>query len=159
MPLDRYISPRKAEWPVADFVVGNPPFLGKGESMRSALGDGYLGALRSTWPAAPESADFVMVWWHKAASLTRSGQLERFGFITTNSIKQTFNRRAIETAMAALPPSPPGRGVGGEGLRLRRSGISSSSAPHPTLSRGERAIRWRCRGERALPRKHRRAPR
>ena len=101
VPLERYLNPRKAEWPVADFVVGNPPFLGKGESMRSALGDGYLDALRSTWPAVPESADFVMYWWHKAAELTRAGALERFGFITTNSIKQTFNRRVIEAALSA----------------------------------------------------------
>lgn len=101
VPLERYVKPRKAEWPAADFVVGNPPFLGKGESMRSALGDGYLDALRSTWPAVPESADFVMYWWYKAALLTRAGAIERFGFITTNSIKQTFNRRVIEAALSA----------------------------------------------------------
>lgn len=27
--LYRYINTRKAEWPAADYVVGNPPFIGK----------------------------------------------------------------------------------------------------------------------------------
>ncbi len=102
VPLERYVNPRKAAWPQADFVVGNPPFIGA-STMRSALGDGYTEALRAAWPDVPESADFVMVWWHHAALLTQYGALERFGFITTNSIRQTFNRRVIEAAMQ--PPS------------------------------------------------------
>jgi hypothetical protein len=27
-PLQRYINPRKATWPQADYIVGNPPFIG-----------------------------------------------------------------------------------------------------------------------------------
>ncbi len=94
-PIERYINPRKAEWPQADFVVGNPPFIGN-KRMRTALGDGYVEALRSAWKDVPDSADFVMFWWDHAAELTRHGKLERFGFITTNSISQTFNRRVLE---------------------------------------------------------------
>jgi len=37
----------------------------------------------------------VMYWWHKAAELTRAGKVQRFGFITTNSISQAFNRRVV----------------------------------------------------------------
>ncbi|MCB0004754.1 MAG: hypothetical protein KDH86_19585, partial [Anaerolineae bacterium] len=44
----RYINPRKAEWPEADFVVGNPPFVGNFK-MRDALGSGYVDALRGTY--------------------------------------------------------------------------------------------------------------
>ncbi len=98
VPLERYVNPRKAAWPEADFVVGNPPFIGN-KRMRTALGDGYVEALRGAWPDVTESADFVMYWWHHAAVLTQRGALERFGFITTNSIRQTFNRRVIEAAM------------------------------------------------------------
>ncbi|MEK7731275.1 MAG: DNA methyltransferase, partial [Planctomycetota bacterium] len=29
MVVEKYINPRKAEWPPADFVIGNPPFIGK----------------------------------------------------------------------------------------------------------------------------------
>ncbi|GAB2612969.1 class I SAM-dependent DNA methyltransferase [Novilysobacter erysipheiresistens] len=94
-PVEQYVNPRKAAWPEADFIVGNPPFIGN-KRMRTALGDGYVEALRGAWPEMPESADFVMYWWHHAAQLTRRGAVERFGFITTNSIRQSFNRRVLE---------------------------------------------------------------
>ncbi|WPP45563.1 class I SAM-dependent DNA methyltransferase [Pseudomonas sp. AN-1] len=99
----RYLNPRKAEWPQADYIVGNPPFIGA-STMRRALGDGYVDAVRGTWPEVPESADFVMHWWHIAAESVRAGKVRQFGFITTNSIKQTFNRRVIETQLGAKNP-------------------------------------------------------
>ena len=96
----RYLNPRPAEWPAADFIVGNPPFIGD-KRLRLALGDGYVDALRSTISEVPESAEFVMYWWHHAASLVRAGAARRFGFITTNSLRQTFNRRVIEAHLGA----------------------------------------------------------
>lgn len=99
----RYINPRKAEWPQADYIVGNPPFIGA-STMRRALGDGYVDAVRNTWPEVPESADFVMYWWHIAAETVRAGNAQRFGFITTNSIKQTFNRRVLQAQLEAKDP-------------------------------------------------------
>lgn len=95
-----YLRPRPAKWPQADFIVGNPPFIGKGEPMRSLLGDGYTEALRAAYPKVPESADFVMYWWEKAARATRQGEVRRFGLITTNSLRQTFNRRVLEPHLA-----------------------------------------------------------
>ncbi len=101
--VERYVNPRQAVWPEADFVVGNPPFIGA-STLRRALGDGYVDALRATWKEVPESADFVMHWWHIAGELARAGRIRRFGFITTNSIRQTFNRRVVEAQLAAQPP-------------------------------------------------------
>ena len=103
VPLERYVNPRRAEWPEADFVVGNPPFIGAGP-MRRTLGDGYVDALRGAWPEVPESADYVMYWWERAAELARTGHLRRFGFITTNSLRQTFNRRVLERHLKAAEP-------------------------------------------------------
>jgi len=103
IPRERYTNPRPACWPQADVIVGNPPFIGAA-SMCQALGDGYTEALRAAWPEVPESADFVMFWWHHAADLTRRGEIRRFGFITTNSLKQTFNRRVLEHHLAGQPP-------------------------------------------------------
>ncbi|WP_338415233.1 DNA methyltransferase [uncultured Sphaerotilus sp.] len=103
VPEWRYVNPRQAEWPQAEFIVGNPPFIGAGP-MRLALGDGYTQTLRATWPEVPESADFVMYWWHQAAQQVRTGRVERFGFITTNSLRQTFNRRVIEQHLNAKEP-------------------------------------------------------
>lgn len=98
-----YVNPRQAEWPKADFIVGNPPFIGN-KRMRVALGDGYADALRAAWPEIPESADFVMYWWHKAAETVRQGEAVRFGLITTNSLAMIFNRRVIEDHLTATPP-------------------------------------------------------
>jgi len=99
-PVYDYIEPEMAEWPEADFIVGNPPFIGKGEAMRKALGEGYTDAIREAYyRRVPQSTDFVMFWWYKAAGLVRKERPARFGFITTNSISQTFNRRVIEKQM------------------------------------------------------------
>lgn len=96
-----YIKPRATNWPDADFIVGNPPFIGK-LKFREDLGDGYVEALRKSYPDVPESADLVMYWWHKAALAVRGWVQEksvgcrRFGLITTRSAKQTFNVRVIQ---------------------------------------------------------------
>lgn len=91
----RYINPRKADWPEVDFIVGNPPFIGS-KRMRAVLGDGYVDALQDAWPEVPEASDFVMRWWHHAAAAVRSGHVQRFGFITSNSLRQIYVRRAVE---------------------------------------------------------------
>lgn len=103
LPLYRYQHPRPADWPQADFIIGNPPFIGAGP-MRAALGDGYVEALRSAYPDVPDSADLVMFWWEKAANAVRAGHSRRFGLITTNSLKQTFNRRVVQRHLQADPP-------------------------------------------------------
>lgn len=98
----RYVNPRPAQWPIAEFIVGNPPFIGN-KRMRDTLGDGYVDALRASWPEVPESADFVMYWWQRAAETVRTGRAERFGLITTNSLTMIFNRRVIEVHQNAVP--------------------------------------------------------
>ena len=101
---DDYSKTWPAEWPAADFIIGNPPFVGD-KAMRRALGDAYVDALRKTYKGkVDESADLVMYWWERAAEVTRQGQTEAFGFITTNSITQTFNRRLIQRHLIASPP-------------------------------------------------------
>lgn len=98
VPVWNYQNPRQANWPAADFVVGNPPFIGD-KRMRQMLGDGYVDALRSTYPELPESIEFVQFWWHKGALLARDNKIRAFGLITTNSIRQTFNRRTLQAHM------------------------------------------------------------
>ena len=91
--VERYVVPKAAKWPKADFIVGNPPFIG-GKDVRERLGSGYFDALFKTTDV-PESADFVMHWWDKAATSLRKDKSRRFGFVTTNSITQVFSRRVI----------------------------------------------------------------
>jgi SAM-dependent methyltransferase len=98
--LDAFRNPRPADWPQADFIVGNPPFLGS-QRMREDLGDGYTETLRAAYPEVPESADFVMFWWHKAANETLAKRTRRFGLITTNSLRQVLNRQVVQSALVA----------------------------------------------------------
>lgn len=110
VPMMRYRKPRPAPWPEVEFIVGNPPFVA-GKDMRAEFGDGYAEALWAARPEVPKSADLVMHFWDAAAErLRRKGTkerpnpLRRFGFITTNSITQTFNRRVTERHMSAKDP-------------------------------------------------------
>ena len=51
--------PREPEWPAAEFIIGNPPFLG-GKLLRSQLGDGYIDALFGLYDGrVPAEADLV----------------------------------------------------------------------------------------------------
>ncbi|MEO7998952.1 MAG: DNA methyltransferase, partial [Gemmatimonadaceae bacterium] len=92
-----YVGARQAEWPEADFIVGNPPYLGQARQ-RDAFGDGYVDALRRVYKDVPDSADFVMYWWYRAAKAVDSGTTLRAGLITTQAITQTQNRRILEGA-------------------------------------------------------------
>ncbi len=104
VPVLDYPNARAADhWPAADFIVGNPPFIGA-KRMRDALSDGYVEALRRAYRDVPDSADFVMFWWERAAEAVRAGRAEAFGFITTNSLSQTFNRRVVARHLEAEPP-------------------------------------------------------
>jgi len=100
VPEVRLVHPRAAVWPGADFIVGNPPFIGA-KLIRQALGDGYFEALAKAYPELPGFTDFVMYWWHKAAGCVREGRARRFGFITTNSLSQIFNRKVTALHLEA----------------------------------------------------------
>jgi SAM-dependent methyltransferase len=99
-----YAKPKPTQWPRAEFIVGNPPFIGL-RNIRKAYADGYLEALRAAYPKVPENADYVMYWWEKAAlsargfDRTKNKGTRRFGLITTNSIKQSFNRAVTSLHM------------------------------------------------------------
>ncbi|MFT3996737.1 MAG: class I SAM-dependent DNA methyltransferase [Asticcacaulis sp.] len=97
---------RLPDWPEADFIVGNPPFIG-GKDVREELGGDYVEALWAAHRTMNDSADLVMYWWDRAADiLTRKKtRLIRFGFVTTNSITQVFQRKTVERWLNAKKPA------------------------------------------------------
>ena len=99
----KYLNARAAEWPEADYVVSNPPFIGN-KRMREALGDGYTETVRRIYKEVSETVDYVMYWWHKSACLTSSNKLNRFGLITTNSIRQSWQRKVIDDHLKNKSP-------------------------------------------------------
>ncbi|MFV8753605.1 class I SAM-dependent DNA methyltransferase [Nannocystaceae bacterium ST9] len=107
------------EWPSAEYIVGNPPYVGN-KQMREALGSDYVDRLRRAYPELPQSIDLVMFWWHRAARALASGECRRVGLITTNSIRQVQNRPVVRAALDGEPP-----------LRL-----AWAIADHPWIDRG-----------------------
>ncbi len=90
-----------ALWPVADIVIGNPPFLGD-RKMIGALGEDYTFRLRAAFEGrVPGGADLVCYWFDKALRQMENGQLLRAGLVATNSIRGGANRKVLDQIRAA----------------------------------------------------------
>lgn len=98
-----YAKPKATVWPQADFIVGNPPFIGA-RKIKSALTTEYVETLRATYKSVPNTVDFVMYWWTKAAEAVKSGSTRRFGLITTNSITQDYSRKLVDKFISGKRP-------------------------------------------------------
>ncbi len=152
-----YDSLVEAQWPRADVIVGNPPFIGD-KKMRGELGHDYVETLRRIYAGrVPGGADFVCYWFEKARAMIERGELQAAGLVSTNSIRGGANRKVLErivettrifmawsdepwvndgaavrvsmTGFGAFLPSPPGRGIEGEG-GLAKAPPSSGAARH-----------------------------
>ena len=86
----------ETDWPKADVVIGNPPFLGD-RVMRDGLGHPYTERLRRRYRGAvASSADLVCYWFHKAGKAVAGGKLARAGLVATNSIRGGNNRHVLD---------------------------------------------------------------
>jgi type II restriction/modification system DNA methylase subunit YeeA len=85
----------EAEWPAAEFVIGNPPFLGASR-MIGGLGEDYTLNLRRCFEGkVPGFADLVCFWFAKVDFQMRTSQSSRAGFVATNSIRGGENRQVL----------------------------------------------------------------
>ncbi|MBF6605993.1 MAG: class I SAM-dependent DNA methyltransferase, partial [Chloroflexi bacterium] len=88
--------PREAEWPAAEFIVGNPPFLGA-KLLRRGLGNDYVEALYSVFgDRLPGMSDLSSYWHEKARAQITAGPTKRAGLLATQSIRGGANRRVLE---------------------------------------------------------------
>lgn len=84
------------DWPEADCIIGNPPFIG-GKRMRASLGDAYVDQLFKTFDGrVAREADFVTYWFEKARAEIAAGRARRAGLIATNSIRGGANRTVLQ---------------------------------------------------------------
>ena len=91
----------QARWPSADFIVGNPPFLG-GQLLRSRLGDEYVGNLFKVYAdCVPQGADLVTYWFEKARACLESHPDVRVGFVATQSIRRGDSRVLVDRVQHA----------------------------------------------------------
>ncbi|MXZ45592.1 MAG: class I SAM-dependent DNA methyltransferase, partial [Chloroflexi bacterium] len=87
--------PVPATWPEAEFVVGNPPFLGD-KVQRPALGGEYLDALREAWQGAVRGGADLVCYWHELARVRIVNRAtKRAGLLATNSVRGGANRATL----------------------------------------------------------------
>ena len=85
----------EAEWPDADYIIGNPPFLG-GKLLRRGLGDANVEALFRVYSGrVPAEADLVSYWFVKAWDALQAGRAKRVGLVSTNSTRGGANRKVL----------------------------------------------------------------
>jgi len=88
--------PIEPEWPAADVIIGNPPFLG-GSKIRRELGDGMSDSIFTLYDGrVPAFADLVCYWFEKARVQIEHGKGKRAGLIATNSIRGGANREVLK---------------------------------------------------------------
>ena len=86
----------EAGWPPAEFIVGNPPFLGD-KRMISVLGEDYTTKLRAAYAGrVPGGADLVTFWFERARTELEAGRTVQAGLVATNSIRGGLNRKVLE---------------------------------------------------------------
>ena len=84
------------EWPAAEVIVGNPPFLG-GKLLRQELGDDYVDTMFDVWTdRVPREADLCCYWFEKARVQIESGRTKRVGLLATQGIRGGKNRVVLE---------------------------------------------------------------
>ena len=86
----------ETQWPEAEFVVGNPPFLGD-KKMIAGLGEEYTECLRRLYKGrVPGGADLVAYWFEKARAAIEQGKTKLAGLVSTNSLRGGANRKVLD---------------------------------------------------------------
>lgn len=94
--VDLHGNPVEPEWPTADVIIGNPPFLG-GSKLRRELGDTYTETLWQLYEGRiPGAADLVCYWFERAREQIAHQKTKRAGLLATQSIRAGASRKVLE---------------------------------------------------------------
>ena len=89
-------NPAEPQWPAAEFIIGNPPFLGGGW-IRQNLGDVYAEFLFSLYGSRiPNFSDISCYWFEKAREMLVTNQASRCGLLATQGIRGGANRKVLQ---------------------------------------------------------------
>ncbi len=89
-------NPREPDWPPAEFIIGNPPFLGR-SGLRRALGDRYTDNLYMVYgDRLPNSSDICCYWFEKARGMIADGIASRAGLLATQGIRGKDSRTVLQ---------------------------------------------------------------
>ena len=88
-------NPAEPEWPAAEFIVGNPPFLGH-VPFRETLGENYVDAVYSLYGSRiPNFSDLCCYWFEKARAQIEAGETTRAGLLATQTIRSQASRPVL----------------------------------------------------------------
>lgn len=87
--------PAEPQWPAAEFIVGNPPFLGS-RLLLSTFGDDYVQALYDLYrKRIPNSSDLCCYWLEKARAQIEANECNRAGLLATQGVRFQSNRSVM----------------------------------------------------------------
>jgi len=85
-----------ASWPDADFIIGNPPFLGT-KMLRGGLGDKYVETLFQVYgDRIPGFSDLCCYWFELAREAVERKRASRVGLLATQAIRNDAARTVLE---------------------------------------------------------------
>src|SRR6266567_7651771 len=77
------------EWPKADAIIGNPPYLGA-KKLKPEYGPDYVKKLRKAYPQIPGMADYCVYWFRKTHDQLSAGG--HAGLVGTQNIRNNYSR-------------------------------------------------------------------
>lgn len=89
-------SGKRSDWPAADVIIGNPPFLGA-KRLKPERGADYVNAVRKAYPEVPGMADYCVYWFRRAhdhlpAATPADPFAGRAGLVGTQNIRNNQSR-------------------------------------------------------------------
>lgn len=87
--------PHAASWPAADFIIGNPPFLGSKVFRQNGLEEPYIQAMFGAYDL-PKTSDLCCYWFELARRAIEAKPTTRAGLLATQGIRGGDNRTVLE---------------------------------------------------------------
>lgn len=130
--------PKEADWPAADVIIGNPPFLGA-KKLRSELGNDYALSLFSVFEdRVPGMSDLVCYFFEKSRAQIECGKSKRAGLLATNSIRGGASRTVLDRIKSSggifMAWSDEPWILDGAAVRISIVGFDDGTEPEATLN-------------------------
>ena len=142
-------------WPAAEFIVGNPPFIGGKDIRRATWRCLRRGALVCAQAHERVSADFVMYWWDRAADFLRRKELRFAASASSQPIpsprfSSAVMKRAwtgsIRSRLMAIPDHPWTKATRRQRRSHRHDGCRAGECREFSARQSQRCARYRPAG-------------
>ena len=87
-------NPKPAVWPQADYIIGNPPFLGCRHFREAGVPEHYIQAMTTAFDL-PKTSDLCCYWFELARRVLQDRPTTRAGLLATQGIRGIDNREVL----------------------------------------------------------------